>query len=393
MTVCEPMVPIPFIDLAAQQRLIGARIEAAIKRVLAHGGYIMGPEVAELEHQLAAFCGAKYAISCANGTDALALVLMARQLRPGDAVFVPSFTFAATAEVVAWLGATPVLVDVLLDTFNMDPASLKAGIVRARALGLKPRAVIPVDLFGQPADYTAIEPIAAEHGLYILSDAAQSFGASLGTRKVGQIGLATTTSFFPAKPLGCYGDGGAIFTDDDELAAILKSLRVHGQGSDKYDNVRIGMNGRLDTIQAAILLEKLSLFPAEIAARERAARRYSAALGSHAIVPHVSDGATSVWAQYTLRLDAKRRDAIASGLKARGVPTAIYYPKPLHGQTAYKHYPVAGNGLPNSDRLASEVLSLPMHGYLDEATQARIIGAVLEVLDRGMSHNQTALAS
>jgi dTDP-4-amino-4,6-dideoxygalactose transaminase len=372
--------PIEFIDLARQQQVIRTRIDAAIARVLDHGFYILGPEVAAFEANLSAFCGARHAISCANGTDALTLVLMAMGVGPGDAVFVPSFTFAATAEVVAGRGATPVFVDSLPDTYNMDPESLKQGVTRARHLGLTPRAVIPVDLFGLPADYDSIEPIAAENGLFLLCDAAQSFGASYKGRKVGGIGLATTTSFFPAKPLGCYGDGGAIFTQDDELAAILESLRVHGKGSDKYDNVRIGLNSRLDTIQAAILIEKLAIFPDEIEARNRVAARYNAALAKYAGAPAVPPGVKSVWAQYTLRVPAGRRDALAAHLKAAGVPTAIYYPKPLHLQTAYQAYPRASGGLPGTERMALEVLSLPMHPYLDEAAQDRIVAAVIEGL-------------
>ena len=371
---------IAFNDLAAQQRVIRTRIDAAIARVLDHGGYIMGPEVKAFEADLKSFCGAKHAIGCSNGTDALGLVLMARNIRPGDAIFVPSFTFAATAEVVAWLGATPIFVDILPETFNLDPESLKQAIWLAKRLELRARAVIPVDLFGLPADYAAIEPIAAENELFVLSDAAQSFGARHHDRKVGAIGLATATSFFPAKPLGCYGDGGAIFTDDDELAEVLRSLLFHGRGADKYDNVRIGVNGRLDTLQAAILVEKLAIFAAEIVARDKIAARYGAALADHAIVPRVPDGLSSVWAQYTLRVAPERRDAIAAALKAKGIPTAIYYPKALHQQTAYKHYPVAGNGLPASERAALEVLSLPMHPYLDAATQNFVIERVIEAL-------------
>jgi len=302
--------------------------------------------------------------------------LLAKEVGPGDAIFCPTFTFAATAEVVAWLGATPIFVDCLADTFNMDPASLEAAIKVANKRGLRPTAVIPVDLFGQPADYDTIEPICAREGLWILSDAAQSFGATYRGRKIGSIGLATTTSFFPAKPLGCYGDGGAIFTDDGELAAIMRSLRVHGQGTDKYDNVRIGINGRLDTIQAAVLIEKLKVFKDEIAARDRVAARYNKLLSDSAIVPTMLEGATSVWAQYTLRLPGFDRSAFLASLKAAGVPTAVYYPRPLHQQTAYKEYPIAGNGLPISERLAAEVVSLPMHPYLDEATQDRIVDAV-----------------
>jgi dTDP-4-amino-4,6-dideoxygalactose transaminase len=374
------MAPIPFIDLAAQRARLGSAVDEAILRVVDHGGYIMGPEVATLEAELAAFCGAKHVISCANGTDALAMVLMAKGVRPGDAVFCPSFTFAATAEVVAWLGATPVFVDVLEDSFNLDPASLERALETARRLKLRLAGVIPVDLFGQPADYAAIERICAREGLWLLCDAAQSFGAQYGARKVGSIGDATTTSFFPAKPLGCYGDGGAIFTDDDELAAVLRSIRVHGQGSDKYENVRIGVNGRLDTMQAAVLIEKLKIFPDEIETRERVARRYNDLLGDVAIVPELADGNTSVWAQYTLRIPDGDRAAFQAALKAQGVPTAIYYPKPLHRQTAYKAYPSAGNGLPVSERLSAEVVSLPMHPYLTEEVQDRVVAAVRQVL-------------
>jgi dTDP-4-amino-4,6-dideoxygalactose transaminase len=369
---------IAFIDLAAQRRRIGSRMDEAILRVVNHGGYIMGPEVKQFEADLSAFCGAKHVISCANGTDALALVLMAKSVKPGQAILCPSFTFAATAEVVAWLGAVPIFVDCLPETFNMDPASLEFGINTARQLGLKPVGVIPVDLFGQPADYDAIEAICAREDLWILCDAAQSFGASYRGRKLGTIGAATSTSFFPAKPLGCYGDGGAVFTNDDELATIMRSLRVHGQGSDKYDNVRIGMNGRLDTMQAAVLIEKLKIFPDEIAARDRVAKRYNEMLGDVVAVPVVAEGNTSVWAQYTMRVP--NRDALAAALKAKGVPTAIYYPKPLHQQTAYSKFPCAGNGVPVSERLAGEVLSLPMHPYLEEAVQDRIIAAVREAL-------------
>jgi len=368
--------PIPFIDLAAQRRRLGQRIDDAILRVVNHGGFIMGPEVRQLETDLSAFCGAGHAIGCANGTDALALVLMAKGVTAGHAVLCPSFTFASTAEVVAWVGATPVFVDVYPDTFNMDPASLEVGIATAKAQGLTPAAVIAVDLFGQPADYDAIEGICGQHGLWLLSDAAQSFGATYRQRRIGTIGAATSTSFFPAKPLGCYGDGGAVFTDDAELAAVLRSLRVHGQGSDKYDNVRIGMNGRLDTVQAAVLIEKLKIFPEEIAARQAVAERYTEALAEVAGTPNVLEGASSVWAQYTLRIAGGRRDALAARLKAEAIPTAIYYPKPLHRQTAYRQFPVAGGALPVSDRLASEVISLPMHPYLLRDVQDRIIDAV-----------------
>jgi UDP-2-acetamido-2-deoxy-ribo-hexuluronate aminotransferase len=368
--------PIPFIDLAAQRRRLLDALNAAVLRVMDHGSYIMGPEVIQLEADLAAFCGARHVVSCANGTDALGLVLMAMEIGAGDAVFCPTFTFCATAEAVAWVGATPVLVDVQPDTFNMNPESLEISIDIARRKGLRPAAIIPVDLFGQPADHDAIERIAARDGLWVLCDAAQSFGATYRKRKVGAIGLATITSFFPAKPLGCYGDGGAVFTNDDGLAETMRSLRVHGQGSDKYDNVRIGINGRLDTIQAAVLIEKLKIFPEEIERRDQIAKRYNDHLGENVIVPIVPDGLSSVWAQYTIRLPGfERRDFVAS-LKAEGIPTAIYYPKPLHRQSAYAHYPTADGELPVAERLAGEVVSLPMHPYLSTETQNRIIAAV-----------------
>jgi dTDP-4-amino-4,6-dideoxygalactose transaminase len=371
MTMAMPTIP--FIDLAAQRARIGAAIDAGLLRVAAHGQYILGPEVKTLEADLARFCGAKECITVSNGTVALAMPLMAKHIRPGDAVFCPGFTFAATAEVVAWLGASPVFVDVLPDSFNMDPKSLEQAIIKAKADGLKPRCVISVDLFGQPANYDAIETIAAAHGLWLMSDAAQSYGGAYHARKVGTIGLVTATSFFPSKPLGCYGDGGAIFTDDAEMAAVLRSLRVHGQGSDKYDNVRIGLNGRLDTMQAAVLIEKLKILGDEVEARERVATRYSAALNDVVTVPSIEKGLVSAWAQYTVLVPEAARASIIATLKEDGIPTMVYYPKPLHQQTAYKHFPVAGNGLPVSERLAREVLSLPMHPYLDEATQDHIV--------------------
>ncbi len=368
-----PMMP--FIDLAAQRARIGDQIEVAVRRVVRHGAYIMGPEVFELEKQLAAFCGAKHVVSCASGTDALTLVLLARGVGPGVAVLCPSFTFAATAEAVALLGGTPFFVDVSPDTFNMDPESLAAAVAEARAQKLNPAGVISVDLFGQPADYDAIEAICAREGLWLLCDAAQAFGASYRGRQLGTFGLATTTSFFPAKPLGAYGDGGAVFTDDDELAEVLRSLRVHGQGVDKYDNVRIGVTGRLDTIQAAVLLEKLAIFSDEISARNAIASRYAQGLREVAIPPVVAEGCESVWAQYTIRLKPGQRDGLVAALKEAGVPTACYYPVPLHRQTAYRAYPRAGGELKTTDQLAREVLSLPMHPYLTAEAQDRIVGA------------------
>ncbi|MGH6948328.1 MAG: DegT/DnrJ/EryC1/StrS family aminotransferase [Kiloniellales bacterium] len=365
---------IPFIDLETQQARISDRLDAALARVLAHGQYIMGPEVAELEAGLSAFCGAQHTIACANGTDALALALMAIGVQPGDAVLVPAFTFAATAEVVPWLGAVPVFVEICPDSFNLDPGGLEGGIRAARRAGLRPVGVIPVDLFGQPADYDAIHEVAEAHGLWVVADAAQSFGASLRGRKVGTLARLSTTSFFPAKPLGCYGDGGAVFTDDAGLAAAMRSLRVHGQGEDKYDNVRIGMNARLDTLQAAILLTKLEIFADEIDARQRVAERYATLLAGAVATPRLDDAATSAWAQYTIR--SRERDALRVRLAANGIPSAIYYPRPLHRQTAYRDFPVADGGCPNSELAAAEVLSLPMHPYLDAAVQEEIAAAI-----------------
>lgn len=367
---------IAFIDLKAQQNLIRAKLDAALKKVLDHGIYIMGPEVAEFEKDMANFCGVKHAISCANGTDALALGLMAKGVQEGDAIFVPSFTFAATAEVVAWMNATPVFIDVLPDTFNMDPKSLEQGIQAAKKLGLTPRGIVPVDLFGLPADYDSIQAIADAHHLWVMADAAQSFGAYYKNRRVGSIGDMATTSFFPAKPLGCYGDGGAIFTNDDNIAAIIKSIRVHGQGSDKYDNVRIGMNGRLDTVQAAILIEKLKIFESEIKARNQVAKRYETGL-KNIVTPVVPEGYTSVWAQYTILVPEQvERAQLMNSLKEAGIPTVIYYIKPLHLQTAYRVYPSATPQLPVSERIANQVLSLPMHPYMIAEQQDYIIETV-----------------
>ena len=372
--------PIPFIDVAAQRRRLGRSVDEAIARVLGHCQFILGPEVRALEAALAAFCGARHAVSCASGTDALVLVLMAKGIGPGDAVICPSFTFTATAEVAALVGATPVFADVEEGSFNLDPESLRRACATARKLGLRPKVVIPVDLFGQPADYDRIMPIAEAEGLFVLDDAAQAFGATYKNRRLGALAPATATSFFPAKPLGCYGDGGAVLTEDEELAQVMRSVRVHGEGRDKYDCVRIGLNGRLDTIQAAILIEKLKIFPDEIVARERVARRYSAGLADVAIVPKLARGSTSVWAQYTIRLAAGKRDALAAALNPQGIPTAVYYPTPLHCQEPYRRFPVAEGGAPVSERLADEVISLPMHAYLDEATQDRIIAAVRHAL-------------
>ncbi len=369
--------PVPFIDVAAQRRRLGKSIDEAVSRVLGHCQFINGPEVAQLEAALMAFSGARHVVTCASGTDALLMVLMAKGVGRGDAVLCPSFTFCATGEAVALTGASPVFVDVDEATFNMDASSLKRGIATARKQGLKPKAVIPVDLFGQSADHDAIAAVAEGEGLFVLDDAAQGFGASYKGRRLGTFGLVTATSFFPAKPLGCYGDGGAIFTDDAELAQTLRSIRVHGQGFDKYDNVRLGLTARLDTMQAAVLIEKLKIFEDEIAARNEIAERYARGLGNVVSVPRLAGGCTSVWAQYTIRLPkGANRDGFAAALKAQGIPTAIYYPKSMHQQTAYRNFPVAAGGLPVSEKLSEDVISLPMHAYLDEPTQERIIKAV-----------------
>jgi dTDP-4-amino-4,6-dideoxygalactose transaminase len=372
--------PIPFIDVAAQRRRLGRTINDAVTRVLTHCQFVNGPEVHAFESDLAAFTGARHAIGCASGTDALLLVLMAWEIGRGDAVICPSFTYHATAEMVALLGATPIIADVAPETFNLDPASCERAVATAKRLGLKPRAIIPVDLFGLPADHDAINAIAATHGLLVLDDAAQAFGATYNGRKLGALTAATATSFFPAKPLGCYGDGGAVFTDDDALAARVKSIRLHGEGVDRSEAARIGITGRLDTIQAAVLIEKLKIFPEEIAARNRVAARYSDALADLAIVPGTGNRATSVWAQYTIRLKPGLRDALAATLKAQGIPTAIYYTKPLHKQPAYRDFPLAAGGVPVSEQLSAEVISLPMHAYLEEPVQDRIIEAVSRAL-------------
>lgn len=375
---------IPFIDLEAQQKLIRTKIDAAIAKVLDHGIYIMGPEVAEFEQQLSDFCGVKHAISCSNGTDALALALRAKQVKPGDAVFVPSFTFAASAEVVAWMGAQPVFIDSLPDTYNMDPKSLEMGIEVAKKQGLRPVGIMPVDLFGEPADYDSIQAIADTYKLWVLADAAQGFGGEYKGRKVGNIGDIATTSFFPAKPLGCYGDGGAVFTNDDEIAGIIKSLRVHGKGSDKYDNVRIGMNGRLDTIQAAILKEKLAIFPEELKARQRTAEIYNESLKDLVQVPVITDLTRSAWAQYTIRLPKTLdRAKLMENLKEAGVPSVVYYVKPLHMQTAYAHYPSAtGGALSVCEALSEEVMSLPMSGYVSEDDARYVVDIARKHLTR-----------
>ena len=365
---------IEFIDLHAQQERISAKINGRIAAVLAHGQFIMGPEVAELETALSDFCGARYSLGCANGTDALQLALMALDIGAGDAVFVPSFTFASTAEVVPFTGAVPVFVDIDLTTYNMDPNSLKRCVRQARAEGLRPAVVIPVDLFGSPADYDEITEVARNEGMKIIGDSAQGFGAVYKGRKTGTLADITTTSFFPAKPLGCYGDGGAVFTDDDGLASLMESFRIHGKGSEKYDNVRVGINSRLDTLQAAILLEKLVIYADEIKARQAVAERYTDALSSHFAPPLILNDCSSVWAQYTLAAKTKEaREAVRQRLADNDIPSAVYYPRPLHLQTAYRSFPADPGGLINSARAAETVFSIPMHPYLDADTQAWIV--------------------
>ena len=376
----EEQAPVALIDLAAQRARLGDRVERAIGRVLEHGRFIMGPEVQELEQRLAAFSGARHAIGCGSGTDALLLALMAWQAGPGDAVFVPAFTFAATAEVVALVGATPVFVDVDPVSYNLDVASLQRAIASAaRDVGLRPAGVIAVDLFGVPADHDAIGAVAADHGMWVLADTAQSFGATLHGAGAGTFGTVSATSFFPTKPLGCYGDGGAVFTEDDDLANRMRSLRVHGAGDSAYDHRLIGINGRLDTIQAAVLLQKLDLLPEELAARERLAGRYAVELADLVTVPTVGEGRTSAWAQYTVQVE--RREVVAARLAGWGVPTAVHYPKSLHHQHAYRAFPVAPGGLPVAEALAERVLSLPVHPYLEAAAQMRVIGAVRRAVE------------
>jgi dTDP-4-amino-4,6-dideoxygalactose transaminase len=371
---------IEFIDLKAQRHYIGPRMERAIMGAVEGGQYILGPQVAEFEAKLGAFCGGKHVVGTANGTDAIALCLMVLGLRPGDAVICPAFTFAATAEVVAWLGATPVFVDIDPQTYNLDPKALPIAAETARRLGLKPKALIAVDLFGQTADYDPIEAWCKAEGMALICDSAQGFGATYKGRRTGTIGDFTTASFFPAKPLGCYGDGGAIVTDNDAYVEVLRSLRFHGKGIEKYENVRIGMNSRLDTLQAAILLEKLAVFEEEIAKRQVVADRYNDALGDLVTTPFVMEGCQSIWAQYTIRVPAEARAGVMARLKDDGVPTTVYYPRPLNEQTAYRRFPVAGNGLPASEKAAREVMSLPMHPYLDTETQDYIIDCVRKAI-------------
>lgn len=352
-----------FIDLATQYQHLKEKIDSRIQSVLDHGKYIMGPEVEELENKLSDYVGVKHTITCANGTDALTLALMVFNIKQGDAVFCPTFTFFATAETIAFEGATPVFVDSNKDTFNICPIDLEKRIEAVIADGkLKPKAIIAVDLFGLPADYPKIKKIANKYGLKLIEDAAQGFGGEINGKRAGSFGDISTTSFFPAKPLGCYGDGGALFTDNDEYAELLKSYRVHGKGRNKYDNVRIGMNSRLDTIQAAILLEKLAAFPEELVNRNKLAEQYNAELNGIYQTPFVPSGYVSSWAQYTLK--AENRDVEMLKYKSQGIPTMIYYQTCMHQQTVFKENGLIKYNYPTAESLAASVFSLPMHGYM-----------------------------
>lgn len=382
---------IQFIDLDIQQQRIYDSLLNNIKKVLKHGKYIMGPEISELETVLGEYAGVKYSVSCSSGTDALLMALMAYGIGPGDAVFTTPFTFVATAEVISLLGATPVFVDINPSTFNIDPTHLENAINALEKKdsklyplpkgfeSLNPKGIIPVDLFGQPADYKEINAIASKKGMFVLEDAAQSFGAEYQGMKACSLADIAATSFFPAKPLGCYGDAGMIFTNDDEVYSRLNSIRVHGKGTDKYDNIRIGINGRCDTLQAAILLAKFKVFPEEIGLRQEVARKYSDSLNSdHIKTPYVKDGSLSAWAQYSLVSDKK--DTILDALKKAGIPTAIYYPKPLHLQGAYGYLGYELGDFSISEEISDRIFSLPMHPYLTEQEQKQIVDIILDAV-------------
>jgi dTDP-4-amino-4,6-dideoxygalactose transaminase len=360
-----------FIDLAVQQKRIRPQIEAGFKKILDHGQYILGPEIRAIEEKLAAFVGVPYAVSVASGTDALLIPLMVEKIGPGDAVFTTTFTFIATAEVIRLLGATPVFVDIDPEIFNIDPDKLEEAIQRVSAeKKLTPKGIIPVDLFGQPADYQAIQTIADKHGLFVLEDAAQSFGASQKGKKAGALAKVAATSFFPAKPLGCYGDGGMIFTADKGIYEQFLSIRVHGQGIDKYTNVRVGINSRMDSLQAAVLLAKMEIFAEEIQLRQEVATRYNQMLAGTVNVPKVLNENISAWAQYSLQ--HPRRGDVIKKLRENGIPTAIYYPIPLHLQEAFADLGYRKNDFPIAEKMAKEIFSLPMHPYLEKQEQEKI---------------------
>lgn len=369
-----------FVDLQAQRTRLGAEIDKAIADVLTHGQFILGPEVQQLESALQGLSGANHALTCASGTDALTLILMAQNVGVGDVVFVPAFTFIATAEAIAQLGATPFFVDVRADTFNMDPESLSEAVEHCSQNGPDtPRMIIAVDMFGQPADYASISAIANGNNLILVADAAQSLGAKNPDASVGTLADYTATSFYPSKPLGCYGDGGAVFTDQKTMAETISSLRSHGQGKTKYSSARVGINSRLDTLQAAILLAKLTIFDNELELRRVVAENYESGLGNHCIVPRLTPGTESSWAQYTIR--TPHRDLVAAACRERGVPTAIHYPAPLHLMGGYGDFPCCPDGLPVAEALTKEVLSLPMHPYLTPDQQARVVSTVKDALN------------
>ena len=369
-----------FIDLGAQRDRIRDKLRVAIDRVVDEGKYILGPEVAEFERRLADYVGVKHVVACANGTDALLLPLLASGIGPGDAVFVPSFTFAATAEVVALAKAEPVFVDIDPDTYNVDVSSLEAAVAAVKAEGrLRPRAIIPVDLFGLAADYPSINGIAAREDLLVIEDAAQSMGGSAGNRMCGGLATVGATSFYPAKPLGCYGDGGAMFTDSADMAERLRSFAFHGKGETQYDNIHVGLNSRLDTLQAAILLEKLAILEDEMEARQEVAKRYSQGLDGIVKTPSIAAESRSAWAQYAI--ETPWRDALKAHLQSLGIPSVIYYVKSLHQQVAYRSYGTAPGGLPVSESLPLRILCLPMHPYLGHADQDRIIDAIRDFIE------------
>ena len=367
---------IKFIDLNSQQLRLKDEINSGIQSVLKHGQYILGPEVRKFEKNLAKFGKSKYALGCANGTDAIVLPLLAWGIGPGDAVFCPSFTYCATAEAIANTGATPVFIDVHRRTYNIDPESLERAINEVKKnRQLVPRAIIAVDLFGQSANYPILSAIAKSYDLKLIADSAQGFGTTLKGKHPLHWADITTTSFFPAKPLGCYGDGGAILTNDDNLAIRIESLRFHGKGVEKYDNTHVGLNSRLDTLQAAILLPKLKIFSEEINVRNFIANRYIDGLKDHvSCLPKIMNGVISTWAQFTIEVTDP--ELFASRLKEKGIPTARYYPKPVHQQSAYSHFPIEGKKLLNTEDCSNHTISLPMHPYLDNRTQDIIIEIV-----------------
>tara|TARA_Y100001936_G_C16087855_1_gene683205 strand:+ start:1042 stop:2160 length:1119 start_codon:yes stop_codon:yes gene_type:complete len=366
-----------FIDLKSQQRKIRENIDIRLKKILDHGKYIMGPEVYELEEKLADYVGVKHCISCSSGTDALLIPLLAANIGPGDAVLTTPFTYIATAEVIALVGATPVFCDIYDKTFNINPERLSNALELAYLKNLKPKAIMPVDLFGLPARYRLIEKFAKENDLIIIEDAAQGFGGKINEKRAGSFGYVAGTSFFPAKPLGCYGDGGAIFTNNEELATKMKSIRVHGGGKDKYENVRIGINGRLDTIQAAVLLEKIEIFDKELISRNHVAKYYTQNINKMFIHPHVPHKYLSSWAQYSILIpDHIARENVIKKLDDRGIPSMVYYKLPVHIQEGYKKFEYKIGDFPVSEKISEGILSLPMHPYLSEDTQNEVLSAL-----------------